>query len=315
MYAQLMEIVFKVNEVVVRSGALYGSFRRRYKAHEGCTVGGAARERKRVSKANRESPGVRGLFESGKRARKWLIGLVLAGVAAVITSYVASGIRSGVDHANSLVKHQPSPVVATVTRSANKGAGHWYFAGPASAVKAIPLPTGNLASLETWDAWARAHGGVDADMTAVQVVLEGATPYPVILTGLTVDVIHRAAPSRKGVHYMVTGGGPVGVRYFEVILDKRPPTVRSIPAEFKPRKPAIDFPYKVSETDPEVLDIRAYALKCDCTWRANLQWIYHGKHGSTVIDDDGRPFRTVAGPSAIQYFPKFDAGSGSVGNS
>jgi len=278
-------------------------------------VGYAARERERVSKANRESPRVRGLFESGKRARKWLIGLLLAGVAAAVTSYVTSGIRSGVDHAHSLVKHQPAPVLVTVTHSASKGSGHWYFAGPASAVKAIPLPTGDLGSLETWDAWARAHGGVDADMTAVQVVLEGATPYPVILTRLTVEVVDRATPARRGVHYVVSGGGPVGVRFFDVMLDKRPPTVHSIPAEFKPLKPAIDFPYKVSQTDPEVLDIRAYALKCDCTWRANLQWVYHGKHGSTVIDDDGRPFRTVAGPSAIQYFPKFDVGSGTVGGS
>jgi hypothetical protein len=253
------------------------------------------------------------LFESGKRARKWLIGLLVAGVAAVATSYLTSGIRSGVDRAHTLVKHQPAPVVATVSHSGSKGSGHWYFAGRSSAVKAIPLPTGDLANLETWDAWARAHGGVDADMTAVQVVLEGATPYPVILTGLTVDVVDRGAPPRQGVHYMVTGGGPVGVRYFEVMLDRRPPTVHSIPAEFKPLKPAIDFPYKVSQTDPEVLDIRAYALKCDCTWRANLQWVYHGKRGSTVIDDGGKPFRTVAGLQAVQYFPKYDAGSGTIG--
>lgn len=256
---------------------------------------------------------MRGLFESGKRARKWLIGLLLAGIAAAVTSYVTVGIRSGVHHASNLVKDQPAPVVATVTHSASKGSGHWFFASRASSVKAIRLPAGDLANLETWDAWARAHGGVDADMTAVQIVLEGATPYPVILMGLTVEVVDRAAAPRRGVHYMVTGGGPVGVRFFEVMLDKSPPVVHSIPADFKPLKPAIDFPYKVSQTDPEVLDIRAYTLKCDCTWRANLQWVYHGKHGSTVIDDDGKPFRTVAAPQAVQYFPKFDAGSGSIG--
>lgn len=258
---------------------------------------------------------MRGLFESGKRARKWLIGLLLAGVAAAVTSYVATGIRSGVDHAHGLVSDHPAPVLATVTHSASRGSGHWFFAGRASSVKAIPLPAGDLGSLETWDAWARRHGGVDADMTAVQVVLEGATQYPVVLTGLTVEVVHRAASPREGVHYMVTGGGPVGVRFFDVMLDKSPPSVRSIPAEFEPLKPAIDFPYKVSQTDPEVLDIRAYASKCDCTWRANLQWVYHGKHGSTVIDEDGKPFRTVAGLRAVQYFPKYDAGSGPVGGS
>ena len=261
-----------------------------------------------MSEANKDSPGVRGLLESGKRARKWLIGLVVAGVAAAVTSYVTVGIRSGVDHARSLGKDQPAPVVATVTHSAGRGSGHWFFNSLEASVKAIPLPRGDLAALETWDAWARAHGGVDADMTAVQVVVEGGTPYPVILTGLTVDVVERAAPPRRGVHYMVTGGGPVGVRFFEVMLDKRPPVVSSIPAEFKPLKPAIDFPYKVSQADPEVLDIRAYALKCDCTWRAKLQWVYHGKHGSTVIDNGGKPFRTVAAPDAVQYYPKFDAG-------
>ena len=53
------------------------------------------------------SEGVRRVLESGTRARKWLIGLVVAAVAAVITSYVTGGITSGVDRVRGSFEEEP----------------------------------------------------------------------------------------------------------------------------------------------------------------------------------------------------------------
>ena len=99
-------------------------------------------------------------------------------------------------------------------------------------------------------------------------------------------------------------------RHFSVDLDASPPVVESVaaPPEFGSARPPVDFPYRVSPTDPAVFLIVAGPSKCDCTWRANLEWVYQGKKGSTVIDDNGQPFRTVSPSKSVDYFPEFDRG-------
>ena len=273
-----------------------------------CTVGALSEREEALSEENKQSSGVRGVFESGTRARKWLLGLVIAGVAAALTSYVTGGVTSGVDRVRGLVEDEPAPVGVTVTDSGAHGSGHWVFTDSISSVKSLPLPTGDLGHLEVWDAWARQHGGMDGDMTAIEVVVEGTTPYPVVLRGLTVDVVDRAPPPR-GVHVVPFGGGALEGRHLQVDLDQSPPNVAAVPAppEIGDR-PAITFPYRVSQTDPEVLLIMATTSECDCSWRGTLEWTYHGKNGTTVIDDDGKPFRTVAGSKSVQYYPEFDRG-------
>ncbi len=238
------------------------------------------------------------------RARKWLVSLVLGGVAAAVTGIIASGITSGVHRVSGKFEKTPSPLSATldrvftIQRPAKLGSAHYVFTRP---IGSIPFPKkGDLRYIPAWDAWAHAHGGLDADRSVVRVIVEGKTALPVVLTGLTVDVTRRAAPP-KGVYVVPFGGGPLGVRYFDVNLDRDPPVVRSVPAEFT-NEPAINFPYRLSQTDPEVLNIAASTTKCACSWRARLHWIYQGKPGVTVIDDHGRAFRTVSGSGSTTYY-------------
>ena len=256
---------------------------------------------------DKPSEGVSRVLDSGTRARKWFIGIVVAVVAAVVTSYVTGGITAGVDRVRGSFEEEPAPLGLTVTRSTDSG--HWVFAEPLKAVKAIPLPTGDLGALETWDTWAHSHGGMDAYSSRVEVVVEGTTAYPVVLTGLTAEVVTRAPPPR-GVHVVPFGGGGLPTRRFEVDLDESPPTVRSLAAapELESAPPPIDFPYRVSNTDPEVLLIIASTRRCDCSWRASIEWVYQGKKGSTVIDDGGQPFRTVSPFRSVFYYPKFETG-------
>jgi hypothetical protein len=258
---------------------------------------------------DKPSEGLRRVFDSGTKARKWLIGIVVAAVAAVLTSYVTGGITAGVDRVRGSFDEEPAPLGVTVTRSPKYGSGHWVFAQPIKAVKAIPLPTGDLGALDTWDAWAHGHGGMDSSTTGVEVVVEGATQFPVVLTGLTAEVVERAPPPR-GVHVVPFGGGALHPRHFSVDLDASPPLVESVaaPPELENAPPPVDFPYRVSGTDPEVFLIFARASKCDCTWRANLEWVYQGKKGATVIDDAGQPFRTVSPSRSVIYYPKFETG-------
>ena len=252
-----------------------------------------------MSDETEQSPETR-IRESGTRARKWLLGIVVAAVAAVITSYVTGGITSGVDRARGLVEDEPAPLTADVSRPFKRGSGHFVFTRPLGAVKALPLPTGELGDLEVWGAWAREHGGLESDKTGVEVVVTGTTPQPVAL-----DRNHRRrrrtsarAPrrQRRAVRRRPGDRAPL------------PGQPRRGPADGLVRgvrggAPAVDFPYRVSDTELEVFHIVAYTSGCDCLWRANLQWSYRGKSGITVIDDDGKPFRTVGRPSPFSTTP------------
>jgi hypothetical protein len=54
----------------------------------------------------------------------------------------------------------------------------------------------------------------------------------------------------------------------------------------------VQFPYRVSAEDPEVLLVTATTETYDCKWYLELDWSSQGRTGTVRIDDHGRPFRT-----------------------
>ena len=56
----------------------------------------------------------------------------------------------------------------------------------------------------------------------------------------------------------------------------------------------VNFPYRISATEPEVFEIRATAKQCDCQWTFELEWSSDGKTGWEEINNNGQPFRTVS---------------------
>jgi len=89
-------------------------------------------------------------------------------------------------------------------------------------------------------------------------------------------------------------------------LDKKPPTIETA-ADYRflsdptiPEEP-VSFPYKVSESDPEVFYVIAFTEQCDCMWRIKLSWVAGGESGERVIDNKGQPFRTTSIANADSY--------------
>ncbi|MBC3842231.1 hypothetical protein GXW82_24665 [Streptacidiphilus sp. 4-A2] len=68
-----------------------------------------------------------------------------------------------------------------------------------------------------------------------------------------------------------------------------------------PADPATDFPYSVSATDPQVLDIDATTVGRDVSWYLELSWSCGPQQGLLRIDDHGRPFRTAGMRGAPMY--------------
>ncbi len=89
-------------------------------------------------------------------------------------------------------------------------------------------------------------------------------------------------------------GGGVSTRYFTVDLDEGRP-------DAEPGADQRDFPYKVSESDPEVLYVTASTDAHDVDWYLELEWSSGDRRGTLRVDDRGRPFRTSGAEGRPTY--------------
>ncbi|WP_405659501.1 helix-turn-helix domain-containing protein [Streptomyces sp. RK9] len=143
--------------------------------------------------------------------------------------------------------------------------------------------------------WVRAMGGVQAAGGFVEITLQGTGDDTVVLERLDVDVRSKSAPLKWNSYQSGNGcGGPVGIKSFDVDLDRAQPTA-------VPKSGQRNFPYKVSESDPEVFYIEVGTKNFDALWSLNLQWSSGGRSGVLRIDDGGKPFRTSSDRGRPEY--------------
>ncbi|MFI5689864.1 helix-turn-helix domain-containing protein [Streptomyces sp. NPDC051636] len=138
-------------------------------------------------------------------------------------------------------------------------------------------------------AWVAAHGAVSAGEQYVTLTVQGTGKATVVIDRLTVVSVTRRSPLAWNDYAMgypgVGCGGSVPTRSFTVALDALRPAVAPVAGHR-------DFPFKVSESDPEVFYIKADASAYDVSWTLVLNWSSGSRHGTLRIDDQGRPFRT-----------------------
>ncbi|MEV8033308.1 helix-turn-helix domain-containing protein [Streptomyces sp. NPDC086182] len=161
-------------------------------------------------------------------------------------------------------------------------------------------------------AWAASQRAVHGRTTDLRISVQGRGSAAVVLEALHVRVVDRATPAAgRGIAYsMYEGCGAVLTpRYFSVNLDERRPLARSMPGDDSDRPiPALDFPYRVSLQEPEVLQVSARTESCTCDWYLDLEWSSQGRTGTVRIDDHGRPFRTTSIKGLPLYWYRNPAG-------
>lgn len=161
-------------------------------------------------------------------------------------------------------------------------------------------------------AWAGSQGAVHGRTTNLRITVQGQGPAAVVLTALHVRIAERSAPAtRPSIAYsMYEGCGAALIpRYFSVDLDAHRPLARSVPGNDPSRPaPAIDFPYRVSLREPEVLFLSARTAACTCDWYVELEWSSQGRTGSVRVDDHGRPFRTTTIKGLPHYWYRHPGG-------
>lgn len=134
--------------------------------------------------------------------------------------------------------------------------------------------------------WVSALGGVAAGQQMLALTVQGTGKATVVLDALHVRVVEKSAPLAFNDFAMGVGcGGGVETTSFTVDLDAGRPAT-------SPKAGQRDFPYKVSESDPEVFYIFADARAHNVSWYLELDWSSGGQKGTVRIDDNGKPFRT-----------------------
>ncbi|WP_395575399.1 helix-turn-helix domain-containing protein [Streptomyces sp. BK79] len=143
--------------------------------------------------------------------------------------------------------------------------------------------------------WATAYGAVSANRQTVVLTVQGTGPETVVLEDLHVRVVNSMPPLDWNQYVMGNGcGGQVDVAAFDVALDLGKPLAMPIGGQR-------DFPYSVSESDPEVFHVNAHTSGHDVSWYLELEWSSGGREGTVRVDDHGRPFRTSASKDDSYY--------------
>ncbi|MFJ9711437.1 helix-turn-helix domain-containing protein [Streptomyces sp. NPDC101234] len=185
------------------------------------------------------------------------------------------------------------------------GCGHDYVIEK-EPVQVPPPPVEQDAGV-----WAATQQAVPGRETMVQISVQGKSSTAVVLTALRVRIVSRGTPVTGNAYAMGQGcGSDLPPRNFSVDLDVNRPIAHARPGNDSGKPfPAVQFPYRVSAEDPEVLQVTATTEAHDCTWYLELDWSSQGRTGTVRIDDHGHPFRT----SGIKGLPHYWYGTNGHG--
>lgn len=242
--------------------------------------------------------------EDDGQGRKQPVGAAApSGVSSSVVTASADGKHSPASPSASRSASPTSPASPTVSASVSGGAAEVVAGATAPAVATNPYKWDGPCSqhyLVNQKAeyvppppseseargWVTALGGVAAGEQMVALTVQGTGEATVVLDALHVRVVTKSAPLAWNDFAMGIGcGGGVETKSFAVDLDAGSPAVAAKAGQR-------DFPYKVSESDPEVFYVFADSKAHDVSWYLELDWSSGTKKGTLRIDDNGKPFRT-----------------------
>ncbi|MFF9819702.1 helix-turn-helix domain-containing protein [Streptomyces sp. NPDC014006] len=147
------------------------------------------------------------------------------------------------------------------------------------------------------EGWAVGLGAVAADHQMVTLTVQGTGARTVVLRALHVRVVRSDTPLTWNKYAMGNGcGGGVDTKSFDVSLDLANPLAMPVGGQR-------NFPYKVSESDPEVFYVNAHTSGHDVSWYLELEWSSGTRHGTVRVDDHGKPFRTSGSQQSYYAYP------------
>ncbi|MDG5806609.1 helix-turn-helix transcriptional regulator [Streptomyces ossamyceticus] len=148
--------------------------------------------------------------------------------------------------------------------------------------------------------WVARMGAVSSGGQYLRLTVQGTGKETVVVNSVKVRTVAKRQPLPWNDYVMgypgVGCGAGVPTRSFTVALDAARPVV-------KPEAGSRDFPYSVSESDPEVYFIKADASVYDVSWYLEATWSSGSRSGTLTVNNGGQPFRTSGnnGRPAYEY--------------
>lgn len=134
-----------------------------------------------------------------------------------------------------------------------------------------------------------------ADLT---LTLQAKTSQAIVVTGVTVRRLSAAPVPSTGSIVNKECGGAMYRRVFDVDLVAEKIDLRPVS---EGAGKAVDFPLKVSDSDPEQLSLRLLPGDHDVRFTVEVNWISEGEaHSETVAD--GQPVLRVTGPGRLPVY-------------
>ncbi|MFF2747063.1 helix-turn-helix domain-containing protein [Kitasatospora sp. NPDC058048] len=196
----------------------------------------------------------------------------------------------------------PAPFhVSVLSNNWGRLCDQWFLSARAPAqVTPPPSSTGRI------DSWAASQRLVPAGHLRIELTALGSNSDAVVLNSMSVQVVSTRPAPKWNAYTPGSGcGGGLEPAAFAVDLDAATPRVVPVPGREGERKTGTtDFPYRISATDPQVIDVDAATRSQDVSWFLELVWTgKDGRRGTMRVDlGDQQPFRTVGMHGAPNYF-------------
>lgn len=244
---------------------------------------------------------------------KWMI--ITVSAFLVLTVAVWIGVRMLTAPASHDVDGLPFTWTAVPGKS-----GSWAAIFQQSITGLGPPPPGAGRSDDAFPNWIIEHQGVPSGQYDDQhgegigssskwITLRArSADLPVMVTDLNIEVVERL-PALDGTWVGARGwGGERTGRYMAVDLDGWTPRVLEM-ADYveqlgeNNRAVPMKFPYQISTQDYELFYVEVRTAQY-VKWRIRIEWSTGVTAGTTIIDDQGRPFEVSApGPNAKACMP------------
>ncbi|MEV7185601.1 helix-turn-helix transcriptional regulator [Kitasatospora sp. NPDC093102] len=177
-----------------------------------------------------------------------------------------------------------------------------WFLSARSPAQVTPPPS----SAGRIDSWAASQRLVPAGHLRIELTALGDSSDTVVLNTMSVQVVSTRPAPKWNAYTPGSGcGGGLEPASFAVDLDAATPRLVPVPGREGERKTGTkDFPYRISATDPQVIDVDAATRSQDVSWFLELVWTgKDGRKGTMRVDlGDQQPFRTVGMQGAPNYF-------------
>jgi hypothetical protein len=247
-----------------------------------------------------------------KAVRAWLVGILAAALATTLTGLLTGWFgaagrkiadigRSDAAAPGAAANISAEGPLTVAVQSLGVCGVEWVVPGGVQTIDtSSPF---NVDMARSWRDWPPAANGATGAPHDVLIFVQGRSDAEVIITDLKVRVVERSDPPPIATVLSAQCGDSGAFRWLEVDLDKSPPATiprfdanaaKAIAEEVPARQlTPIKFPYEVSISDAEPFLITAQTQGCDCKWIAEVSWASEGKTGTLVVNDDGKPFRSI----------------------